>query len=63
MHIYLLLLQEKLQRIIFSSKAYETDSKRMEQLWTACGDTMYSLSPTTKQLGLGQQVIIVLCII
>lgn len=47
--------KEKLQSIIFSSKAYETDSKGMEQLWNACGDTMYSLNSKTQQLGLGQQ--------
>lgn len=50
------LWQEKLQSIIFSSKAYESDAKRMEQLWDACGGAMYSLNLKTQQLGLGQQV-------
>lgn len=50
------LWQEKLQSIIFSSKAYESDAKRMEQLWDACGGAMYLLNLKTQQLGLGQQV-------
>ncbi|XP_068682622.1 dipeptidyl peptidase 3-like isoform X1 [Montipora foliosa] len=47
--------KEKLRKIFFASKAYETDSKRIEQLWNSCGEAMYSLSPKTRQLGLGQQ--------
>ncbi|KAM7447258.1 bifunctional diacylglycerol diphosphate phosphatase/phosphatidate phosphatase [Porites harrisoni] len=47
--------KEKLQSIIFSSKAYEDDPKRMEQLWNACEDAMFSLNPRTQQLGLGEQ--------
>jgi len=51
-----LLLQDKLQGILFSSKAYKINSKRMEQLWNDCGDAMYSLTSKTQQLGFGQQV-------
>lgn len=48
--------QEKLQKIVFSSKAFEADSKKTEHLWNACSEAMYSLSPKICQLGLGQQV-------
>lgn len=48
--------QEKLQKIVFSSKAFEADSKKTEHLWNACSEAMYSLSPKIRQLGLGQQV-------
>ncbi|KAL9953202.1 hypothetical protein ACROYT_G040579 [Oculina patagonica] len=47
--------KEKLQRIVFSSKAYELNSKRVEQLWNDCGDTAFTLNSKTQQLGLGQQ--------
>ena len=50
------IFKEKLQSIIFLSKAYEDDPKRMEQLWNACEDAMFSLNPRTQQLGLGEQV-------
>ena len=50
------IFKEKLQSIIFSSKAYEDDPKRMEQLWNACEDAMFSLNSRTQQLGLGEQV-------
>ncbi|XP_015758341.1 PREDICTED: dipeptidyl peptidase 3-like [Acropora digitifera] len=47
--------KEKLQKIVFSSKAFEADSKKTEHLWNACSEAMYSLSPKIRQLGLGQQ--------
>lgn len=53
---FFLLLQEKLQSIVFSSKAYDINSKRVEQLWNDCGDIMYSLTSKTQQLGFGEQV-------
>lgn len=41
---------------MFSSKAFDINSKRVEQLWNDCGDTMYSLTSKTQQLGFGEQV-------
>lgn len=47
--------KEKLQKVVFSSKAFEVDSKKTEHLWNACSEAMFSLSPKIRQLGLGQQ--------
>lgn len=54
--VLFVILQEKLESVVFSSKAYETNAKRVEQLWGDCGDMMYSLTPKCRQLGLGEQV-------
>nr|XP_058946241.1 dipeptidyl peptidase 3-like isoform X1 [Pocillopora verrucosa] len=47
--------KEKLESVVFSSKAYKKNAKRVEQLWGDCGDKMYSLTPKCRQLGLGEQ--------
>lgn len=45
-----------MESVVFSSKAYKKNAKRVEQLWGDCGDKMYSLTPKRRQLGLGEQV-------
>ena len=45
-----------MESVVFSSKAYKKNAKRVEQLWSDCGDMMYSLTPKCRQLGLGEQV-------
>ena len=49
-------IQEKLQKIVFSSKANAASPEVVQELWNACADRLYSLEPKVLQLGLGEEV-------
>lgn len=49
-------IQDKFQSVLFSSKAYQENTKTLEQLWNECSGTIYSLNPKLRQLGFGDQV-------
>ncbi|XP_069036565.1 dipeptidyl peptidase 3 [Lepisosteus oculatus] len=47
--------QEKLKALVWQSQAFRDNPDQMEELWSTCGDLMYSLEERQKQLGLGEE--------
>ncbi|XP_053575996.1 dipeptidyl peptidase 3 [Bombina bombina] len=45
--------KEKLEKLIRASEVFTQDPEGIETLWKLAGDRMYSLEPTERQLGLG----------
>ncbi len=49
-------VQDKVRCILEHSQLFECDKDLLERLWSGCSEDMFLLTPTNKQLGLGQEV-------
>ncbi|NP_001086656.1 dipeptidyl-peptidase 3 L homeolog [Xenopus laevis] len=47
--------REKLEKLVRASNAFAKDPEGMDSLWRMVSDRMYSLEPSERQLGLGDQ--------
>ncbi|XP_043934153.1 dipeptidyl peptidase 3 [Protopterus annectens] len=47
--------KEKLEKLLWKSKAFELNPAEVKELWNICGNKMYSLDDKEKQLGLGEK--------
>lgn len=53
-------VQEKFKAVVWESQAYKKNPAEMEALWNSCSHLLYSLEDKQKQLGLGDEVSLLL---